>query len=98
MNQKVQELIDALLWEEPITGDEDTEKEYNAQMSSRVKRTEFDKKTNETRVYWKEGRNDHARDLSNHQVLGAILADLVPDPCSERLSRSEQKQNTPTNQ
>jgi len=98
MNQKVQELIDALLWEEPITGDEDTEKEYNAQMSSRVKRTDFDKKTNETRVYWKEGRNDHARDLANHQVLGAILADLVPDPCAERLSRSEQKQNTPTNQ
>ena len=98
MNQKVQELIDALLWEEPITGDEETEKEYNAQMSSRVKRTEFDKKTNETRVYWKEGRNDHARDLANHQVLGAILADLVPDPCAERLSRSEQKQSIPTNQ
>ena len=98
MNQKVQELIDALLWEEPITGDEETEKEYNAQMSSRVKRTEFDKKTNETRVYWKEGRNDHARDLANHQVLGAILADLVPDPCAERLSRSEQRQSIPTNQ
>jgi len=94
MNQKVQELIDSGAWEEPITGDEELEKEYNAQMASRVKRTEFDKKTNETRVYWREGRNDHARDLANHQVLGAILANLVPDPCAERLTKSEKESVT----
>lgn len=94
MNQKVQELIDSGAWEEPVTGDAELEAEYNAQMSSRVKRTEFDRKTNETRVYWREGKNDHARDLANHQVLGAILSDLVPDPCVELQSKSEKEIKT----
>lgn len=90
MNQKVQELIDSGAWEEPVAGEEpEMEKEYNAQMSSRVKKTEFNAKTNETKVYWREGKNDHARDLANQQVLGAILRDLLPDPATERQSRGE---------
>lgn len=91
MNQTVQSLIDSGAWEEPATGDEELEKEYAAQMASRVKRTEFNPKTNEIQVYWREGRNDHARDLANQQVLGAILTDLVPDPAAERLTRSEKE-------
>lgn len=89
MNAKVQEMIDRGFWKEPITGDEEIEKEYNAQMGSRVKRTEFDRKTNQTRVYWREGKNDHARDLANQQALGAIMARLIPDAASDILSRSE---------
>lgn len=92
MNQKVQEMLDSGAWEEPISGeDAEMEKEYNAQMSARTKRTEFDKKTNEARVFWREGRNDHARDLANMQCLGAILADLLPDPATERLSTREKE-------
>ena len=98
MNQKVQELIDNGLWEEPVMSAEcgvrsaellEMEKEYNQQMAARVKKTEYLAKTGETRVYWKEAKNDHARDLANAQVLFAILRDLLPDPAMERLTRSE---------
>ena len=85
MNQKVQELIDHGHWEEPLaTADPEMEKEYNVQMAARVKKTEFVLKTGETRVFWKESKNDHARDLANMQVLYAILEDWLPDPASER--------------
>jgi len=92
MNSKVQELIDAGLWEEPLTGtDPEMDKEYSAQMSSRVKKTEYNARTGETKVFWKESKNDHARDLANQAVLGAILQELLPDPASERLSKSEEE-------
>jgi len=93
MNQKVQELIDHGHWEEPITGeDPEMEKEYSAQMSARVKKTSYNAKTGEASVFWREAKNDHARDLANQQVLGAILRELLPDPASERLTPSEQKE------
>ncbi len=93
LNSKVQELIDHGHWEEPITGEEpEMEKEYAAQMAARVKKTEYSAKTGESKVFWKESKNDHARDLANQQVLGAILAELLPDPASERLTPSEQKE------
>ena len=93
MNQLVQQLIDKGDWQEPLTGDEELEKEYAAQMSSRVKKTEYQDKTGETRVFWKEGRNDHARDLANHQVLGAVLLALLPDPVADRQTKSENKES-----
>jgi len=90
LNQKVQELIDHGHWEEPLnTDDADMEKEYALQMAARVRKTEFNARTGQTKVFWKESKNDHARDLANQQVLGAILADLVPDPAMERLSSRE---------
>ena len=93
LNQKVQELIDHGHWEEPIVGeDPEMEKEYAAQMSARVKKTEYSAKTGEHKVFWKEAKNDHARDLANQQVLGAILAEVLPDPASERLTPTEQKE------
>jgi len=92
MNQRVQELIDSGRWEEPISGeDPEMEAEYNAQMASRVKKTEWDAKTGEARTFWKESKNDHARDLANGQVLMAILDDLLPDPAMERLSAKEKE-------
>jgi len=93
MNSKVQELIDHGHWEEPITGeDPEMEKEYSAQMSARVKKTEYSARTGESKVFWKEAKNDHARDLANMQVMGAIVCGLLPDPASERLTPSEQKE------
>jgi hypothetical protein len=89
MNQKVQELIDHGHWEEPATGDPDIEKEYALQMSSRVKKTEFNPKTGKTKSFFKESKNDHARDLANQSVLKAILKELVPDPMAEQLSERE---------
>jgi hypothetical protein len=89
MNQKVQELIDHGHWEEPATGDPEMEKEYGLQMSSRVRKSEFNPKTGKTKVYFKESKNDHARDLANQAVLLGMLEDLVPDPATEVLSEGE---------
>lgn len=79
MNKKVQELIEAGLWEEPAMEDNDLEAEYNRQMAQRVLRKEFDKKTGELKEYWWSGRNDHARDLANQEALKATLHDILPD-------------------
>ena len=93
MNTLVQRLIDRGQWIEPITGESpEIEAEYNSQMASRVRRTEWDKKTNEQKVYWREGQNDHARDLANSQCLFAVLMGFIPDPCAEPLTESEAKE------
>ncbi len=91
MNSKVQELIDNGRWEEPVdAADPELEKVYSQQMAARVRKTEFVKKTGETRVFWKESKNDHARDLANMQVLGAVLAELLNDPMQERTTDKEE--------
>lgn len=89
MNQIVQSLLDSGRWEEPMTGEPEMETEYALQMAARVKRTEWNAKTGEAKIYWRETKNDHARDLANMQVLGAMLAEKIPDPAGERLSKSE---------
>lgn len=91
LNQKVQELIDNGRWEEPLnTADPELEKEYAQQMAARVRKTDYVARTGETRVFWKESKNDHARDLANMNTLGAILADLLPDPAMERTTAREE--------
>lgn len=93
LNQKVQELIESGLWEEPLNDlDPEMEKEYNAQMGARIRKTSTNPKTGEISVFWYENKNDHARDLANMNTLGAILTDCVADPVTERLTKSEQKQ------
>ena len=91
MNALVQRLIDTGAWEEPPSDGSEMDKEYNAQMAQRVKVTEYNKKTNEARVYFKEGKNDHARDIANSQALMALLSDLIPDPATERLTKTEKE-------
>jgi hypothetical protein len=92
MNQIVQTLIDSKRWEEPIEGEnKDTEEEYQAQMSARRMVEDFDEKTGQKKSFWKESKNDHARDLANEQVLFAILSDLISDPVIEKLSRKEEQ-------
>lgn len=89
MNQKVQELIDAGLWEEPVRGESaEMEAEYNEQMAGRVRLYDPEKKV----VTWMETKNDHARDLANHQVLAAILLGILADPAEEQLSKGEKSQ------
>lgn len=93
MNQKVQELVESGAWEEPVTEtDPEMEKEYSAQMAARIRKTEYNAKTGEARVFWYESKNDHARDLANMQVLGAVLGDLIRDPVMERLTKSEKRE------
>jgi hypothetical protein len=92
INQLVQQLIDNGRWIEPVSGDSDMEKEYASQMSSRVKVRDFNAKTGKTKVFFRESKNDHARDLANMQVLAAILREVLPDPAMERLSESEKKE------
>jgi hypothetical protein len=92
MNEKVQQLIDAGLWEEPASDDE-MEREYSAQMSSRVKVTDYDKRTGQPRIFWKESKNDHARDCANMQCCFAVIEKLLPDPVTERLTKTEKETN-----
>ncbi len=90
MNSLVQRLIDSGHWEEPITSeDPEMEKEYNAQMAARVKKTYWNAKTGVGETVFKESKNDHARDLANGQCMGAVLDDRLPDPAEERLSAGE---------
>ncbi len=94
-NQIVQRLVESGAFEEPMDDgklDADMEKEYSAQMAARVRRVEYDSKTNQPKIYWYESKNDHARDLANMQVLGAVLRDLLQDPANERLAPIEEKQ------
>jgi hypothetical protein len=96
MNQQVQRLIDSGVWLEPQNAeDPEMEKEYAAQMGSRIKQSTYNPKTGQTKVWWKESKNDHARDLANEQVLGAILKDCLPDPAMERLTKSEEEKMEP---
>lgn len=94
MNQKVQDLIDSGAWKEPINDSSETEKEYSAQMASRIKVTDYDKRTNAVRIFWREGKNDHARDLANLQTTFAMIMELIPDSASEQLTKSEQPPTT----
>lgn len=93
MNMLVQRLIDQGVWKEQLES-EDVEMaaEYAAQMASRVVKRDRNEKTGEVKVYFKEGKNDHARDLANQAALKAVLRDLVPDPAAEQLTKSEQKE------
>src|ERR1051326_2567681 len=98
MNQKVQELIDHGHWEEPPLPQEpaaaDMEREYALQMSSRVKKNEFNPKTGKTKSFWKESQNDHARDLANQAALQGVLGEVCPDPAAEQLSEREKEEMT----
>ena len=89
MNGKVQALIESGVWEEPQTEDSEIEKEYSEQMGSRIRVVDYNKRTGQARVFWKESKNDHARDLANMQCCFAILADVLPDPAAEQMSKSE---------
>ncbi len=96
-NQLVQQRLDSGAMEEPLSGlDPEMEKEYGMQMAARVKRTEYDSKTNQLKTFWYEGKNDHARDLANHDNLFGVLMEYIPDPAEIRLAPSEEKQNEPT--
>ena len=72
------------------TADPEMEKEYSQQMAARVRKTDYVARTGQIRVFWKESKNDHARDLANMNVLGAILSELVPDPAMERTTTKEE--------
>lgn len=83
MNAKVQQLIDSGVWEEPKNDGSRIESEYQEQMSSRVRVVEQNRKTGATQIYWRETRNDHARDLANMQCCMAILAKILADPVND---------------
>lgn len=90
MNNLVHMLIENGSWHEPPanSGDE-MEHEYGIQMASRSKREAYDAKTNRRVTYWKEGKNDHARDLANMQCVLALIHRLIPDPLEGNEVKSE---------
>jgi hypothetical protein len=77
-NMRVQYLIDNGLWEEPPCDDSEMEKEYNRQMAQRVRVHARNKKTNAREDYFKEGKDDHAKDLANQSTLMATLKECLP--------------------
>ena len=48
-------------------------------MAGRIRKEDYNTKTGQTKIYWWESKNDHARDLANMQVLAATLSDILPD-------------------
>jgi hypothetical protein len=79
MNGRTQNLIDRGLWEEPAGLDGEMEQKYVEQMAGRIRKEEYNQKTGQTKIFWFESKNDHARDLANQQVLMATLCDILPD-------------------
>jgi len=55
--------------------------------------SDYDKKTGQKKDYWKESKNDHARDCANLQACFAIIEKLLPDPATEKLTKSEKELN-----
>lgn len=93
MNILTERLVRSGAWKEPETDpDPAMAHEYAQQMAGRVLVREFDKKTNVPKVYFKESRNDHARDLANQSCLKAVLCGLIPDPAAEIKTKTEEKQ------
>src|SRR5262249_17911442 len=94
MNEIVQRLHDHGRWVQSTSSNPEMQQEYSEQFSARVRMREFDTKTGKTRVWWKESKNDHGRDLGNMQACGGVLTDLIPDPATERLSETEKKEKS----
>jgi hypothetical protein len=91
-NQLVQRMIERGTWEEPQTEETDIEKEYAEQMSSRIRVVEHNRKTGHAKVFWRETKNDHARDLANMQCAMAVAGRVIADPIAEQLTTTEQKE------
>jgi hypothetical protein len=90
MNQKVDELVTSGRWKQQMNpADPEMAKEYSAQMAGRIRKVEHNVRTGETNVFYFETKNDHARDLANFGCVYAILNDFIPDPATERLTKSE---------
>ncbi len=79
MNGRVQNLIENGLWEEPQGLAGELEQQYVEQMAGRIRKEQYNPKTGQTKIFWWESKNDHARDLANMQVLAATLCDILPD-------------------
>jgi hypothetical protein len=94
MNELVQRLYENGRWIQPQSGNPEMQKEYSEQFGSRVRMREFDQKTGKTKVWWKESKNDHGRDLANMQAFGAVVEDLMPDPAMERMGDGEKPTET----
>lgn len=77
MNSRVQGLIDRGRIEHATALSPEMEAEYNDQMSSRRRVSEW--KDGKTRVSWWEGKNDHVRDCWNIQCVPATIAGILPD-------------------
>jgi hypothetical protein len=92
LNGAVQTLIDSGRWVERHNENDEMAAELAAQMAARVKVVDYDKRTGFARTYWKETKNDHARDCANMQCTFAIIAELLPDPAAEYKTDSEKKQ------
>ncbi len=92
-NEIVQRLHDAGRWIQSTAASPEMQREYSEQFGARVRMREFDPKTGKTKVWWKEAKNDHGRDLANMQAFGAVMCDLLPDPATERLTESEKNED-----
>lgn len=78
---RLQNLIDRGLWEEPDLDETDpVEVEYRRQMGSEYKKPKRDKFTGKTKLIWVcPSGNNHAFDCGKEQVLAATLMDILPD-------------------
>ncbi len=82
---RVQNMIDHGLWEEPKAGEQDVlEIQYRKQMAAEYKKRIVVGALKKERMVWVcPSGNNHAFDLAKMQALFATLRDIVPDEISE---------------
>src|SRR6185503_9126618 len=92
MADRVQGLIDAARWIEPVVDESDPmEKAYRKQMAAEQQVPTLNK-FGQTEMVWKVLSDDnHAFDLAKMQCVAAVLRKLVPDPFGQ--DEAEAKQN-----
>lgn len=82
---RVQNLIDLGLWEEPVVDERDAmEVQYRKQMSSEFKKKITVGSLRREKMVWVcPSKNNHAFDCAKMQALGATLLDILPDEIPE---------------
>jgi hypothetical protein len=82
---RLENLIDLGLWEEPDISDSDPmEVQYRKQMASEFKKRFTVGPLKKERFLWVcPSKNNHYRDCAKMQVLGATLLDILPDELPE---------------
>ena len=97
MKDRLQQLISSGRWTEPAVSESDpVEKEYRRQMTAEFKRKMEHKVTHKLQWIWVcPSHNNHAFDCAAMQVLGATMANIVPDHfTNEDTSKPEDDKRT----
>ncbi len=93
MADRISELINRGLWEDPAEAEGEMEAEYRKQMSAEFKKKKFDKFTGRYRMVWVcPSGNNHAWDCGKMQGVFATVVGDIPDTISDQFDDPEKKE------